>query len=59
MAYVNIVIDIHYEGFSGVQIHKKLIELFKGKAPAYSKVTRHIRALSFNSTLKVDENITS
>ena len=59
MTYVDIVINLHYEGFSGVQIHKKLIELFKEKAPAYSTVTRHIRALSFNSTLKVDENITT
>lgn len=43
--------NYHYEGYSAVQIHKKLVDLFKEKAPAYSTVTNKVRALTFNQTV--------
>lgn len=56
MTYLDLLINYHYEGFSAVQIHKKLVDLFKEKAPAYSTVTKKVRALSFNQTVDSTES---
>ncbi len=57
MTYIDLVINYHSEGFSAVQIHKKLTELFKEKTPAYSTITKKIRALSFSSNLDDKEKM--
>lgn len=59
MTYLDLLINYHYEGFTAVQIHKKLVDLFKENAPVYSTVTIKIRELSFNQTLDNTEDFTS
>lgn len=58
MTYVDIVINLHYEGYTAVNIYHKLVELFKDKAPAYSTVTKKIRALSFSDVLDEKDKLT-
>lgn len=58
MTYVNLVIILHYEGYTTVQINKKLVELFRDKAPAYSTVTKKIRVFSFSDVLDERDKLT-
>ena len=57
MTALDIIVEMHYEGFSAKDIHTKLVELFKKKAPAYSSVTRNIRFLSFQQDIEVGEKL--
>lgn len=59
MTYLDLLINYHYEGFTAVQIHKKLVDLFKENALAYSTVTKKNRAWSFNQTLDNTEDSAS
>ena len=55
---MDIVINLHYEGYTAVNIYHKLVELFKDKVPAYSTVTKKIRALSFSDVLDEKDKLT-
>lgn len=58
MKYVDLVIILHYECYTTVQIRKKLVELFRDKAPAYSTVTKKIRVFSFSDVLDERDKLT-
>jgi histone-lysine N-methyltransferase SETMAR len=57
MTALDIIIDMHHDGFLATEIRTKLVEIFKTKAPAYSTITENIRKLSFNQDVNVNDKL--